>query len=532
MIIPNDFDETVVARLLELWGSSTAWQRSLWNPGSVALLREVLEASQAVSRSVLHERAFQTLRADALHLTGADPAIGDTTTRHTIASILKEDIVWERASYYELEQAIPQVVDGYLSRCAALAAEKGDRPGAERLARYVGGHLLEGGFAPDYLHRWLSYRIKHSPERFSLETLLLHATEDLTNRTPQKWTVVIPVLAAPQAFGGNGDIWRNATQIAAIIEDIDQKGISPRQNGGFVLEILAKDPYAAVDRAEEMLSRWATRVEFGTDGTLELAGREAWVEGVDRPIPLVGRGRQVKIGALSRESQLYTALDDDHVSQRINDALQILQPISGESRSAAISGGWATIETLLTGGGENKALAADRLAAIVACSYPRAELTTLSYIHTGLAADELASGLSGLADNLRRSELVADALSEGRSVVGRGRQDDAACERMRNVLISPQKELAKVCDYIKTSILRMYRQRNLIVHGGIVSGQERRLALGMAAPLVGAGLDRIIHAWFTERLPPLELAARANLNLQLVGSTTGPRPTKLLEPRS
>src|SRR6202035_2996584 len=50
-----------------------------------------------------------------------------------------------------------------------------------------------------------------------------------------------------------------------------------------------------------------------------------------------------------------------------------------------------------------------------------------------------------------------------------------------------------------------------------------------AAPLVGAGLDRIAHAWFTEKCDSLELAARAEIRLATVGGSSGYSPLDLLE---
>jgi hypothetical protein len=63
-----------------------------------------------------------------------------------------------------------------------------------------------------------------------------------------------------------------------------------------------------------------------------------------------------------------------------------------------------------------------------------------------------------------------------------------------------------------------------------VSGQGRLQALATAPPLVGAFLDRVVHAWFTEGTRPIELAARAHLAIDLVGSPGGRHVTELLEP--
>jgi hypothetical protein len=56
-----------------------------------------------------------------------------------------------------------------------------------------------------------------------------------------------------------------------------------------------------------------------------------------------------------------------------------------------------------------------------------------------------------------------------------------------------------------------------------------RACLRTVAPLVGAGLDRIAHGWFVEHCEPLELAARARIKLDTVGSATGSSALDLLE---
>jgi hypothetical protein len=53
--------------------------------------------------------------------------------------------------------------------------------------------------------------------------------------------------------------------------------------------------------------------------------------------------------------------------------------------------------------------------------------------------------------------------------------------------------------------------------------------LRTAGPLVGVGLDRIVHANLQHRIGPLELAARAANSLELVGDDLGPEVVSLLE---
>ncbi|MGH3867291.1 MAG: hypothetical protein ACRDQ4_14335 [Pseudonocardiaceae bacterium] len=54
-------------------------------------------------------------------------------------------------------------------------------------------------------------------------------------------------------------------------------------------------------------------------------------------------------------------------------------------------------------------------------------------------------------------------------------------------------------------------------------------ALRTAAPLIGAGLDRIVHSQLINRVKPLDLAARAENSLALASDPLGPTLTRLLE---
>lgn len=83
---------------------------------------------------------------------------------------------------------------------------------------------------------------------------------------------------------------------------------------------------------------------------------------------------------------------------------------------------------------------------------------------------------------------------------------------------------------MRTALRRFYRQRNILMHGGTTNSIALSTALRTAAPLVSAGLDRITHAALVEGITPLQLAARAKLNLELVGSSDGRHLVDLLEP--
>ena len=136
-----------------------------------------------------------------------------------------------------------------------------------------------------------------------------------------------------------------------------------------------------------------------------LLGR-VWIKGEIKQYRLDLTRRGVWVEALERENELY----DAHSTGRIDAAIELLSHLQSSSPAAAVAGGWAAIEALLSEP-DDRAGAADRLAMLVACSYPRAELTALSY---DLAREDgaLAERLEGVLENRRRCDVVVDALSK------------------------------------------------------------------------------------------------------------------------
>jgi len=107
--------------------------------------------------------------------------------------------------------------------------------------------------------------------------------------------------------------------------------------------------------------------------------------------------------------------------------------------------------------------------------------------------------------------------------------DVCAAERLRETLESPQTALRDIHQHVTASIQRLYRQRNLVLHWGKTDAVALKAGLRTAAPLVGAGVDRIAHAWFVNHIAPLELAVRADIQLRLVGTESGRSVWELLE---
>ena len=516
------FDDIVMARLFEFWGRNTSWERSLWSVGTVAQLDELSEACGAG----ISAEAQRDFKNKIQRLAELDEGLGDNSTRQLLREILKENLTANPVGRNQFDLLVPRVRAGYLARWAS-AARATPPPRAEVVARHVAAHLLDTGYSADHLYRWLAYKTKYQAPSPSLPDLLDDADTELGEKNPQTYRVLVPVIAAPQMTDPEPAAWRSAAEVSHLVQSWGGNTSGLRQNGGFLLEVSELDRFAAASAAREVIDRWNARVELATGDSL-LASPKVWIEDEAQPV-FPARPRNLEVHALQREHQLYADPMPNQWAVRIDNAFQLAQSAVSGSPSAAIAGAWASIESLLTVEGEDKYLGAPRLAAIVACSVPRAELTRLSYVHQTYGKDQLAEDLSGKS-NLERSELIVAALTSGQAIATHGTGDEAAVLRMKLLLDKPYEVLARIQEYLEGSIKRLYRQRNLLLHAGLVTGKARKQTLRGAPVLVGAGLDRIAHAWFVEEIDPLTLAALAQNGLSLLKDPSGPSLTRLLEP--
>ena len=162
---------------------------------------------------------------------------------------------------------------------------------------------------------------------------------------------------------------------------------------------------------------------------------------------------------------------------------------------------------------DDRAGASERLAMLVACSFPRAELTRLSYA-LSLGRAGISAELRKVSKNQDRCDIIANAIAEGRiDLSALTPTDRAAVTRMSELLTDVGSALGAVSEYASIAFRRLYRQRNLVLHWGRTDGVALQASLRNAAPLVGAGIDRIIHAHYVDGLSPLQLVARAEVSL-------------------
>lgn len=521
MLQVNAYDQSVVARLRDFFGAQTSWQRSLWITSTPLALREALEAAEAVQSGFLSEASLNQVLASTLATVGPDPGVGSNQRRDTLRRILQSSLRFNGAEFQQLKLLISDIERDYLTNWVT-ALRGTNPPKAERAARLLAAFMLDAGFSSPYLHRWLTYRLKYEPGTRTLSDFMddargIHAGPATVHR------VLVAFEAAAEGRSGMPANWVPANEVSSWLVRNHFEVTGVRQNGGMWFEVEARDAWAAVEKAVEIVDRLASRVSLGTDGKLT-PWRRAWVEGHSHPYRFSIGPRRVEVHALHREDQLYTL----HRGGIVDAALEILAPLNTGSQSTAVTGAWAAMEALLSGPGEADVLASDRMASLVACSFIRAELTDLSY-QLEKQGGALAQQLDAAVTNRQRASITATALENNPTLIFGTASDHAAIGRIRKTLQDPRTRLRDIESHVVVTLRRLYRQRNLILHGGKTNAVALNTCLRTSAPLIGAGMDRIAHAWFVDGVHPVELAAKARIGIDLVDEPGARSVVDLLE---
>lgn len=494
-----------MARLFDFFSDGAAWPRRLWDAGTILSLKELTEASKWVDAQVLGSSAVKWLGSDLSRILGKDVAVGERELRQHLQQVLKSDLVYEGKWHRQLGQLTDLIEDGYLTRWK-LATESSRKPAPERVARAIGAHLLDLGYSTTYLFSWIRAL---AADRVHLSDIIA-AAQELSDKQPQVFEVLAPFAAIPGGdHSSHSAHWRSARDTSAWFKGL---GLAqPRHNGGFLYKIRARDEYSAAAEAFENVERLMARSTFANKTKKLVALDQLWVSGMQRPVPSGRSARGTYILSLEAEGQLFPS------SKRtsLDNALELATPLNDGPPGPAISGGWSAIEALLVSpkdtredGGRGN-VAAERMAALVACSWPRAEMTALAHKHSPLQTDRLLLELKGATTNRERSRLIADALLSPREVAVTSDSDRAAVARMKKLVGQPRATLKDVEKHVTSAMRRFYRHRNIVMHGGATTVPTLSMALRTAAPLVGAGLDRITHSAITGGPDPLNLAMRA-----------------------
>lgn len=519
----------VCARLFDFFGRRTPWHRRLWGPSVPRCLDEVAEVSAIVRETGKGAEPLLGYRRFLAQEVEADLGVG-TPQREQLGQLLNQKSNLSPSDVLKLQHLREQATAGYVSNWKAAAAS--DDVPIERLARSVAATMLDYGFSPGGLHRWMT-ALTSGGSLSSIEDLLDEASARL-GLPVRTWRVVVPVQHVPFRGHPKPPHYLEATAALALLPDPLHTQIGVRVNGAFVFEVPALDAPAAATAAGAQVRRLSARVTVGLPSQDNLiSGRLAWVTRLDTDSqgewhPLRESQRSVEIGTLYRNRLVFTPMDD---GANLDEAFELLSTVETGSPGTVLASAWATIESLLCGPTDAGAqIAAARMAAIVTCSLPRAELTPLGHAYRQQGGDALAQDLAQSPTNLDISLKTERAIRQG-APQWSAPTDQAAAARLISFINEPV-TLRRVQRYLEQSFLRLLRLRNRVMHGGSAESAVTPAVVATVPALVGAGVDRIAHGLLSAqpRTLPLELAARAEVNLEQAVSGAFPVLATLLEP--
>lgn len=528
--VNHPHSQHVVARLLDFFGSSTPWNRSLWGVSTTTAFRETTEASLAVQQGVLSEGSLKALIDELEQLVGQDAGIGDSNKRRVVQGYLssakKEGLRHGGELHAILEHLVAEIEGEYLGNWAVAldAMQPGqEKPGAERTARYLAGFMLASGQSEPYLHKWWTYWARRAAPTVSLADLVAKQQE-LCASSLHEFEVIVPFLNRLPSGVLSPSMWLGQPDAAAWFR---RYGVTapPRQYGAVVLTVRARDSWAAARRASQQVGRYVARLALAVPARPVQPSPLSWVRQSSPPLPGAKRVSAVpvraEVGAIRRNQKVFTEPHDPLLNAAF-ELLSRVNRVSVSEPSAAVAEGWAAIEALLACPGDPSRGEAvvQRTAALVACSFGRAELTTLAHSHQKLPGEALSDALSTSSSNHDSAIAVERHLRNGGTLRLLDASDQMAERRLKRILLDPGRALADVKRHVASSIRRLYRQRNLVLHSGRTDAVALGDAVRASVPLLGAAVDRMAHAAFMRGVSPTVLAAQARVHLDLLG--TGP----------
>lgn len=512
-------------RMLEQVATWTAWDRRSWEPGSLMRLRELSEASGWVHNGVLSDGALKWLRGSLEPLIGQDPGLGHGAVQSQLRSALRDKLAFGSQGQRRLDHLVDFAEERYLDNWRA-ALGGGGSVDIERASRFITGHLLDAGYHAEEVRLRTKALIKAGGAAVDIVDEF-HAMHTAPTRT---FSGFVALLKVPEPdLMRRAENWLDPEEVARRLRGRALGGRTPRQVGGLRFDVDARDVRAAAALVAEMIDRLVSRTRFlrGQRQPLEYHPRFYADDGTDYRI---GEARpEINVMALVKNGVLYSASLTDQRSNAVDDALELASQLMNGPSTVAAAGGWAALESLLVTGADNsretgRAIAADRAAALVTASWPRAELTRMSHrvVDSPDCPPRLKAQLEAAGEeSFKRCEVLLDWLEAHNPVGSLEYEDRAALARLEALVENPKAVLRRVRGYMTCSLRRLYRQRNLVLHGGSTRPVALNATIRTSGPLVGATLDRLSHAFELLDVEPLDAVARAECALDAVGGGDG-----------
>lgn len=527
----KDNDLILAIRMRELCRPPSAWNRSLWSVSTQALLREVLEASVVRRDGILTDASVSDLQASAAIAIGKDPGVGDAKIRKHLQPFLSGKTIVTPGSLAaaNIENAVNDLDENYLLRWATVA-DQGVKDGViEQCARCVVSHLLNRGHSPDSVFTRIRTAVLSAGSVIVSAGDLIRDLQILASQPRTKYRAVFPVRVAPCSKKTTSQGWMRGADVAAWMKEnpVSPLKAGERVTGAVTVELEARDHIAAANAAAAHFTMIRDRAFLGVRRSIESFGY-FWLAGRSEKFSVEPPTRGVEVASIGRQDQIY---DIANGRPNIERAIALLAELDHGPASAAVTSGWAALESLSMGPAEdgNRVETAIRVASLVTASFARAELTTLAYSYCSSNKDQLATDIRNATTNKERTERMMQRLMAAPLPAFGRLEDTAGAKRMVQFVADPTNTIKRINQYIECALKRLYRLRNLVAHGGRTDSIVLEAGVRAAAPLIGAAFDRIHHANTSTNLSPVELIARAQSRISLLDPTQPTQLVSLLE---
>jgi len=542
----NTLQTTVAERMLELIDVRSPWHRSLWQLGTIHAIAEVLECTNATWDGAINNGNAQKYLVDRCQIQVlGDVGIGDLPARELLAEKLKKlaskKLNGSAPSQQPLlEKEIEELAErgkrDYLRRWKIHVETGGlTRDSVERTARQVVSHFLDDGFDRRHIHGWLKATLNNTTD--SVLTQILDSGHDMCRKQEVDYSFAVPVQ--------HGNTERHAAGIEAIRLDLEvvrnefaKLEDTSRYRGAFERLLSqdsaavvgqtfrARDPHAAAAKLKEWLQKVEARAMVGHGGRTLTFSKVVLDRTDGRLRDLYSQEASLRVPAMDRHNLYAGALN-----AQLDNALALLSSYRNLSPVASVATTWAAVEGLLGHPGAQGIDSADGLAAIVACSFPRAELEDLLGRPMTEAATAVGAG-NGIAEaeGSHRARLMLEAIRTYGSDIFTTPCDVAAAERILQVDRDPAGTVTRIRDYFCDVFRRLYYQRNFVMHAAKFDSVSLPSTVRSAPKLVASGLDRVVHAQHVRKpIEPLALVARAQNEITLLGTTDAREIFRLLK---
>lgn len=523
MATPSQFATASLlpSRMAELCDPASPWHRSLWGVGTITSLKEVIEAVPATWDHILtNDGAMSDFKRNAISAVKADFGLGDAALRKQITDavqILKPDPSNEgRTALAKLEAAVRRADFNYLATWAdAIEAGQVDDTQFEATARSITTHLIDSGLHERHVLGWLLER-----QKTLTTTELIREAIALKGTKSRDFTFYVGFTELPRRARdamSNGTLIETSAYVDAYNNATNSRRMGPPERlvGAAKVTVKSVDPYSAMAQLNDWIQRLQSRSALGLGS--EGVRISAKVVDVNAPKIWDHTTSDLLVIPTLLNPKLVKTLDQSPLANQVDDALMLLAPHLQATSGISAATLWAACEGLLGRIDSNGHSVADRLADIVACSFPRHEAFALIWRARKERTPELAEAISD-GSTFEQMLRVMEELAKGVTPSFTLGADIAAANRLRLMQMSSVESMKRVRNYIKAAFRRLYYQRNFIMHAAKFDSVSLPMTTRVSPKLVAAGIDQIVSASNGRHtVSPLDLAARAALELEVIG---------------